>query len=192
MLRSKSFLTYFLICAIPLLLLAALNYWNGMRSARSTLESILEEDVHAYTAGVDHWLENEGNQVLKLAVTPEIQRAGNDPSVRKTVHATLKSAWDFGVFKSLALFDRNRQPLWFSTSTQQWEIWDAGVDSAVRSQLPRPDDRVWTAPGNVLFERPVEDASSKGGVELAVPIHNETGLGNEGAIVAILDLDRLL
>ncbi|HEV2837694.1 MAG TPA: ATP-binding protein, partial [Pyrinomonadaceae bacterium] len=35
-------------------------------------------------------------------------------------------------------------------------------------------------------------ASSKSGVELPVPIHNESGLGNEGAIVAILDLERLL
>ena len=192
MLRSKPFLTYFLICAIPLLLLAVLNYWNGMRSANSTVQSILEEDVHAFTAGVDLWLENEGNKVLKLAVTPDIQRVASDPSLRKSVHATLKSAWDFSLFKSLALFDRDRQPLWFSTTTQQWEIWDAGVNNAVRSQLPRPDDRVWTAQGNVLFERSVEDGSRNVGVEFAAPIHNESGLGNEGSVVAILDLERLL
>ncbi len=36
MTRRKPFLTYFGLCAIPLLLLAGLNYWNGLRSVDTT------------------------------------------------------------------------------------------------------------------------------------------------------------
>lgn len=190
--RQKSFLTYFVICAVPLLLLAALNYWNGLRSIDATVNSIVEDDLQSFTAGVDELLQIEGSALLKLAVTPEIQKVARDPSLRERADARLKMTWDFGVFKSLALFDRDRQPLWFSTNTQQWQVWDAGVDSAVRSRLPQPDDRVWTGQGNVLFERPVADASGYGGVELSVPIHPENGLGNEGAVAAMVDVKRLL
>jgi signal transduction histidine kinase len=190
--RQKSFLTYFVICAVPLLLLAALNYWNGLRSIDATVNSIVEDDLQSFTAGVDELLQIEGSALLKLAVTPEIQKVARDPSLRERADARLKMTWDFGVFKSLALFDRDRQPLWFSTNTQQWQVWNAGVDSAVRSRLPQPDDRVWTGQGNVLFERPVADASGYAGVELSVPIHPENGLGNEGAVAAMVDVKRLL
>jgi signal transduction histidine kinase len=190
--RQKSFLTYFVICAVPLLLLAALNYWNGLRAVNATVNPIVEDDLQSFTAGVDELLQVEGSTLLRLAVTPEIQKVARDPSMRERADARLKMAWDFGVFKSLALFDRDRQPRWFSTNTQQWQFWDASLEGAVRSRLPQPDDRVWTGQGNVLFERPVADASGYGGVELSVPIHAENGLGNEGAVAAMVDVKRLL
>ena len=190
MFRSKSFLTGFVICAVPLLLLAALNYWNGTRSVNKTANTIVEDDLRSFNAGIDAMLRDEGSALLKLAVTPDIQRVGSDPSLRKSVHASLKSAWDFGLFQSLALFDRNRKLLWLSTNTQQFEIWDATLDYAVRSTVPQPDDRVWTAQGNVLFDRPVGNGADAG-LEFSVPIHNENGLSNEGVIVAVVNLKRL-
>jgi hypothetical protein len=190
MLRSKPFLTYFLICAVPLLLLAGLNYWNGTRSVHNTVNAIVQEDLQLYTGDVDRWLEAQGRALLRLAVNTDVQRVAGDPSLRKSVDASLKSAWDFGLFKSLALFDRNRQPLWFSTNTKQWEIWGADVDSAVRSHLPQPDDRVWRGQGNVVFDRQIEQGLDAG-LEISVPIHNENGLGNEGAIAAVVDLKKL-
>src|SRR5688572_2227852 len=186
MLRQKPFLTYFLICAVLLSLLAALNYWNGMRSVDATVNAIVQDDLHAFTAGIDELLEYEGNTLLKLALTPEIQRVANDPSARQSVHARLKSAWDFGVFKSLAFFDRNRRPIWFSTDTVQWEIWAADIDNTVRARLPQGDEGVRTAQGNVLFDRAIPL-----GHEFSAPVHNESGAGNEGAIVAVVDLARL-
>ena len=42
MLRQKRFLTYFAICAVPLLLLATLNYWNATHSVSKTVEAIVE------------------------------------------------------------------------------------------------------------------------------------------------------
>ena len=186
----KPFLTYFLICAVPLLLLAELNYWNGTRSVRTTVESIVEDDLHSFTAGSNEVLEDRGGSLLRTAIAPDIQRATNDPSFRRNAQAELKSEWDHGYFQRIALFDRDRRPVWFATSKQQWELWDATADQAVRSQIPPPDERVWNAQGNVLLERPIESGGNTG-VELAVPLHNESGLGNEGALVGIIDLKEV-
>ena len=190
MLRSKPFLTYFLICALPLLLLAALNYWNGTRSVRATVETVVEDDLHSFTAGSNEVLDDRGSSLLRTAIAADIQRTTSDPSFRRNAHAELKSEWDHGYFQSLALFNRDRRPVWFATSKQQWELWDATVDNALRSQIPQPDERVWTAQGNVLLERPIESGGTSG-VELAVPIHNENGLGNEGVLVGVVDLKQV-
>lgn len=190
MLRSKAFLTYFLICAVPLLLLAALNYWNGIRSVTATVETIVEEDLHSFTAVSNGVLDDRGSSLLRTAITPDIQRATTDPSFRGTAQAELKSEWDHGYFQSIALFDRDRRPVWFATSKQQWELWDGTVDNALRSQIPQPDERVWTAQGNVLLERPIESGGNTS-VEVAVPIHDQSGLGNEGALVGIVDLKEV-
>src|SRR5689334_10110252 len=186
----KPFLTYFLICAVPLLLLAALNYWNGIRSVRSTVEAVVEDDLHSFTAESNEVLDDRGSSLLRTAIAPQIQRVTTDPSFRNNAQVELKSEWDHGYFQSIALFNRDRRPVWFATSKQQWELWDANADNALRSQIPQPDERVWTTQGNILLERPVESGGNSG-VEVAVPIHDASGLGHEGALVGIIDLKQV-
>ena len=157
--RQKPFLTYFAICAVPLLLLAALNYWNGIRSVESTVNPIVQADLQSVTAGINQLLDDQGNALLRLAVAPRMQAAVQTPAY----------------LKNLTIYDRNHQ----------------ATRSEPNAPLPVPDDRVWSMQGNVLLERVVDNGPYKGGLELSVPIHNENGLGNEGAIVAIVDLPRL-
>jgi signal transduction histidine kinase len=170
--RQKPFLTYFVFCAVPLLLLAALNYWNGTRSVNATVSSIVQDDLHSFTAGINQLLEDQGNALLKLAVQPELQRAVATSSPGSL---TLEQVLAPGYLKNLTIFDRNHQP----------------IRSEPGVPPPIPDDRVWTSQGSGLLERLVEGGPNKPGLEFAVPIHNENGLGNEGAIVAIVDLQRL-
>ncbi len=172
--RQKPFLTYFVICAVPLLLLAALNYWNGIRSVDITVNPIVQADLQSFTAGINQLLDEQGNALLKLAVTPEIQQAAILSSSAK-INFSLAPVLAPGYLKNLAIYDRNHQ----------------SIRSEPGAPLPIPDDRVWSTQGNVLLERMVEGSSNKAGLELSVPIHNENGLGNEGAIVAIVDLPRL-
>lgn len=155
--RQKPFLTYFAICAVPLLLLAALNYWNGIRSVENTVKPIVQADLRSFTAGINQLLDEQGNALLKLALAPET--AVQPPAY----------------LKNLTIFNGNRQPI------------RSGPDAA----LPVPDDRVWSTQGNVLLERVIESGPDKGNLEFSVPIHNENGLGNEGAVVAIIDRQRL-
>jgi signal transduction histidine kinase len=172
--RQKPFLTYFVVCAVPLLLLAALNYWNGTRSVDATVNSIVQDDLHSFTAGINELLDDQRNALLKLAVQPEIQKAVAVPSTDEIINISLEPVLAPGYLKNLTIFNRSHLP----------------IRSDPSAAPPTPDDAVWSTQGSVPLERMVEDGSNKG-LELAVPIHNESGLGNEGAIVAIVDLQRL-
>jgi signal transduction histidine kinase len=172
---KKPFLTYFVVCAVPLLLLAALNYWNGTRSVGATVNSIVQDDLYSFTTGINQLVDEQGNALLKLAVQREIQKAVTAPSTDEVINLSLEPVLAPGYLKNLTIFDHNHQP----------------IRSDPSAPPPIPDDGVWTSQGNVRLERMVGVGSSKAGLEFAVPIHNENGLGNEGAIVATVDLQRL-
>jgi signal transduction histidine kinase len=191
-LRRKPFLTYFALCAAPLLLLAGLNCWNGYRSVESTINSIVQEDLNSFTAGVDEVLRDQGNAMLRLALMRNIQQAVTQPEnpQHQTASSSLKSVLDLRAhFQSLALFDRNRQPLWFGTTSTQWENWDK--TNALPANIPHPDERIWTATGNVLLDRPGTLPSTAASLEYTVPILNESGSGNAGALLGVLDLESI-
>ena len=191
-LRRKPFLTYFAFCAAPLLLLAGLNCWNGFRSVDSTVGSIVQEDLNSFNAGVDEVVRDQENAMLRLALMRNIQQAVAQTSNQQNQNASysLKSVLDLrSHFQSLALFDRNRHPLWYGTHSTQWENWDRS--NAVPPNIPQPDDRIWSARGNVLIDRPGTLPSSAASLEYTVPVHNETGTGNEGALVGVLDLESI-
>ena len=59
MTRPKPFLTYFILCAIPLLLLAGLDYWHGVKSVKSNISSIVQGDLNAINVTVDEILRDK-------------------------------------------------------------------------------------------------------------------------------------
>lgn len=192
MIRRKPFLTYFALCAAPLLLLAGLNWWNGYRSVDSTVGSIVQEDLNSFTAGVDEVLSDQGNAILRLALQRNIQQAVAQTSTESNQSAgsSLKSVLELrSHFQALALFGRNRHPLWFGTPNTQWENWDKS--NVIPKNIPQPDDRVWTAKGNVLQDRPGTLPTNAASLEYTVPVHNESGSGNDGALVGVLDLESI-
>lgn len=194
-LRRKSFLTYFALCAVPLLLLAALNYWNGMRSANAALESVVQEDLNSFTAGVVEVLRDQESAMLRLSLMRNIQQAvaqpeNIPPTQNQSASSSLKSLLDLrSHFQSLAVFDRNRQPLWFGTASTQWENWTKTNSSP--ANIPQPDERVWTTRGSGIVDKPGTLPSSAASLEYTVPIHDESGSGNEGALVGVLDLEPI-
>jgi signal transduction histidine kinase len=191
-LRRKPFLTYFALCAAPLLLLAGLNCWNGFRSVDSTVRSIVQEDLNSFNAGVDEVLRDQENAMLRLALMRNIQQAVAQTSNQQNQSASssLKSVLDLrSHFQSLALFDSNRHSLWFGTHSTQWENWDRS--NSAPANIPQPDERIWSAKGNVLLDRTGTLPSSAASLEYTVPIHNESGTGNEGALVGVLDLESI-
>ena len=190
--RRKSFLTYFALCAAPLLLLAGLNWWNGYRSVDSTIRSIVQEDLNSFNAGVDQVLQDQGGAMLRLALMRNIQQAVSQPEnpQRQMASSSLKSVLDLRRhFQSLALFDRHRNALWYGTHSTQWENWDKS--NTVSGNISQPDDRIWTAKGNVLLDRPGTLPSNAKSLEYTVPVHNESGSGNDGALVGVLDLESI-
>src|SRR5688500_20407782 len=118
-LRRKSFLTYFALCAAPLLLLAGINWWNGFRAVDSTVSSIVQEDLNSFTAGVEEVLQDQGNAMLRLALMRNIQQAVARPEnpQRQTTGSNLNSNFDLRHdFQILELYHGNRQPTRLGTT----------------------------------------------------------------------------
>src|ERR1700752_746380 len=145
--RPKSFLTYFLLCAIPLLLLAELNYWNGKRTADSAVGAIVQNDLNAFSAGLDELLDENQKSLLQLAIVPasrdivtrtDVESATGKPQPPlELLHSLPKLG---GSFHQLTLYNNAKTPLWTKLDNGDWP-YCRGFNTPSR---PQPDDRVWT------------------------------------------------
>ncbi|HKY45545.1 MAG TPA: ATP-binding protein [Pyrinomonadaceae bacterium] len=185
MTRPKPFLTYFILCAIPLLLLAGLNYWHRIGTLKSNIGSIVQSDLNSVNVSVDEILRDKERSVLRLAFSPNVQRVvrnKTDPDL-----SPLPGDLD-PHFRSLSLFGADRQPLWFRSrdNNMEWKSWV--MPSNRPADLPQPDPRVWVTPGNVSLDRPGSTPST---FEYTVPIHGDKGRDNIGALVGALDLEAV-
>lgn len=188
--RRKPFLTYFILCAIPLLLLAGLNYWNGLRSVDSSVGAIVQNDLNAFSAGVDDLLNDNQQQILRLAIAPGIQRVVThtettpDHSV-ETLPIILNSFPDLNPpFQSLTLFNADRYALWMRMGNWEWTY----CRNKGCVNVPQPDEQVWVQQGNVSLKK---IGRTPGTLEYSVPIHDESGTGMAGAVVGVLDLESV-
>ena len=191
-LRRKSFLTYLALCAIPLLLLAALNYWNGTRAVDSTLRAIVQEDLNSFTAGVDEVLQDQASTILRLAMQRNVQQAvaQSSDSTNPPASSSLKSALEPPTkFQSLTLFDKTHTPLWFGTASTQWENWNK--TNSPWSDLPQPDERVWRSHGTTVIEKSGTLPSGGASLDYAVPMSDESDTANQGALLGVLDLESV-
>ena len=179
MTRPKPFLTYFILCAIPLLLLASLNYWRGIRTVDSTISSIAQADLNSFNVAIDELIRGQERALLALAMAPEVQSilaeknvANAEQSVANERHVS--SALDVsGYFRSVTLFNRDRQAL------------PVRIALSRPAESPQPDQRIWGLQGNVLLDNPSSNTAT---VEYTTPVHGADGSSNAGALVGVLDL----
>ena len=189
--RPKPLLTYFILCAIPLLLLAGLNYWNGFRTLDSTLSTTLQNDLDSLNVAVDEVLNRRKNDILRLSITPEVQdvlikrqqdplsvltKTGSDLALKALPHPNEQ-------FHVVTLFDGERKPLFLYDARGEWQLPYTDAKS-----LPTPDPSLWETQGNVLSEKP---GSVPAMVQYGAPVHDKSGI-NVGAVVGILDLARVV
>jgi signal transduction histidine kinase len=189
MTRRRPFLTYFVLCAIPLLLLAGLNYWNGLRSVDSNIGSVVQNDLNAFSAAVDELLNENQKQILQLAIAPGIQRVVTTPFPADDLADpspadvnSLPHLPDF--FESVVLFNGDRDTRWGRERNREWVPCRNKGCPFTRA----PDERVWTQQGNTLLDKQGNSSAER---EYSVPIHDERGTGIVGAIVGVLDLDNV-
>src|SRR5215213_3194374 len=191
--RPKPFLTYFILCAIPLLFFAGLNYWNGVRTLDSTLSTIAQDDLNSFTGAVDELLKEREQDILGFAIKGVVQdlllkKNEIDPASNyeqmMDARMRLKTAGDFsGYFQSLTLFTNDRKPLCFQKGPSEWTF--VSLDPA---NLPQPDQQVWGSPGNTSSERL---GSTPGTLIYSAPINDGKTGTNLGAVVGVLDLQRV-
>jgi signal transduction histidine kinase len=180
--RPKPFLTYFILCGIPLSLFAGLNYWNGIRTVDATVSTIVQNDLNASTAAIDEDLRERKYALLQLAIAPPAQgivRKQADPPL-----PALHSLPDLSAqFQTLILFDDSRQPLWIRNGKAEWinsRDWRL-------PNVPQPDRSVWDSLGNVAVDKPGRAQT----LESSVPIHDEKGTNNIGAVLGVVDLESV-
>ena len=177
--RPKAFLTYFLLCAIPLLLLAVLNYWNGIRTVDSTISSIVQHDLNSFNAKVDDTVRGRELRILELTFSPHVSSGspvGETARLQPDLDKHFESLTIYGSGKT-AEWSRNREMVWNSTASNP---------RPRPADLPQPDPQVWELQGNVLLDRPGRTASTH---IYTAPILE--GGRVYGALVAVLDLESV-
>jgi len=188
MTRRKPFLTYTCLCAIPLLLLAGLNYWNGLRSVDSTASAIVQNDLHAFNVAVDQELRQRKGDFLRLSMMPEVQEIVSDKERRDVypqgMFLWLKALPLMREFESLTIFNRDRHAFAFRRGEGEWTT----LENYHGAEFIPPDPHVWETQGNVTLER-LDNAGKTN--EYSAPIHDEKGTSNIGAIIGILSLDNM-
>ena len=140
MTRPKSFLTYFAFLAIPLALIAGLNYGHGIRTVNSTLSTIVQDDLNSFNVAVDDVLRQRESEMLQLTLHPTVRniinKTGGDTGF---LHPLVGG---YGPFSRLTVFDGNLRAVWDRKQNEN----DSGS--------PRPDELVWSLQGNALLDRP--------------------------------------
>ena len=152
--KPKPFLTYFILCAIPLLLLAGFNYWNGIRTVNSTFSSIVQSDLNAFNTAVDEELGERESAILQLAITQSAQRIvtekfdASSDVLPQSPRGLLNSLPDLGNnFQSLTIYDSNKHAIFFRAGRSEWTY----IDAKQSASKPQPDARVWTQQGHVTL-----------------------------------------
>ena len=183
--RPKPFLTYFLLCAIPLFLLAALNYWNANKSVDSAVSTIAQNDLNAFSGAVDELLDENKKSMLQLAIAPDARKAITNFDIERATALPLSNLNSLpkpgGLLHELTLYDHTKYPLWVQFENVGW-AYGRGFN---RPPLPQPDERVWTQQGNVCTEQLNGPSAT---LQYSVPIHDEKGTEVVGAAVAVVDL----
>jgi signal transduction histidine kinase len=187
MMRPKSFLNYLFLCAIPLLLLAALNYWNGTRAVDSTVGTIAQNDLNAFSGADDEQLDETKKSILQLAIAPATRTTVSIknyllPPGSPSPSAMLDSIPDAGdAFNKITLYHASKEPLWIRTNNSGWMF----SRSLQVEFVDLPDQRVWEQQGNVALENP---GSAPATLTFSVPVHDEKGTSVVGAVVGVVDL----
>lgn len=172
--RFKLFLTFLGVCLVPLVLLASLNYWYGLRIAKATLQRDQEARLASLGTEVGETLRRNQDELNKLSRSKPLldyvrSRSGGNtafasqltgeseagplntlPYASSTLPTELRVRLASVLssrshLRAISLFDRNKHRLF--QAEQQAGNQDEPVAFSMEDLLsgqPQPDDRLWT------------------------------------------------
>ncbi|HEV8370991.1 MAG TPA: ATP-binding protein [Pyrinomonadaceae bacterium] len=199
-LHAKSSLAYLPHCLLPLLLLAALNYWNGLKTVDATLGSQAQNHLNSFARDVDLRLQGEKIELSRLIVNGQLGDLllvkKNGPPVGISLETNADTRLPSDLFLSLtsvlkgrahcfrlAVFDENRVPLFQIERKSNPQGTDIFVVNANRSQLLAP------AAGGVLDNETKLNGST---LQYSVPISAAGPTRQTGTLVGELNLEEVL
>ena len=199
--HSKNFLTYLPYCLVPLLLLGALNYWNGLRSVDTTLSAQAQGHLNALAGEIDRRLGIEKVDLSRAALAKQLQDfmstrhdgvpvglsdgSSNAPSMPPDLQLLLTSVLKGrGHCFRLTVFDQVRRPVAHIERQENARGPDTftttGGDQSLAPQSTTPAKRevLVSVNGNTLT--------------YVVPIITGDTNQSAGALVSDLNLDQLI
>ncbi len=188
--RRRGFLTYLLLCLVPLIFLAVLNYWNGLRLVDQTVGDTAQRDLNSLTADVDRRVQQQEAEIRRLASAKSIREflAVNDNSMDQpppSVAADLASALGRnGSLFRLALFDQNRVLRLQAERSPQAA--DAGV--VIRTKDFKPQ----TFPPDLQQSQQFSQVSNTSVWRYAAPIYTDNSEVRGAVLLGELDLSEIL
>ncbi|HKO97511.1 MAG TPA: ATP-binding protein [Pyrinomonadaceae bacterium] len=208
--RRKLLLTLVGLALAPLLLLAAFNYWTGLRTAEETLHRNQDRDIAQFTNEIGEFLALSKNELTKLsrarALVQYLESPGSNndssssldqPSPAGTVTYSEVQALVASVLNShthisrISVFKNSSEPL-FLAEQREFETYQP-VEFRTKdfpTTQPKPDSRVWTSEHPDVFSSPVSVAPFGSFMLFTAPVfggENEKSLA--GALVAEVRLD---
>ena len=186
----RSFLTYLSLCLAPLLLLAALNYWNGIRLVDRAVGDSAQEDLNILSADVDRRVQEQETEIRRLVLSKPVREFLNssveNEGQRDQVPVAIASRFAAvlgqrgGPFR-LSLFDRNRVVRLQAERTPN----TAEADTMVfRTSDFKPQTLPPEGPQSVQFS----EVPNTSVWRYSTPVLNDTTEPGGGVILAELDL----
>jgi len=182
--RPKLFLTFLGLCLVPLVLLALMNYWSGVRIAGRALRTDQESKLAEFKSAVAELLQQDQNELIRLSrsrsLDDYLRTKSHDNVSSLTTHLAPATASEEVTDQanasslvpvalkarvasvlnsrphlvSISLFDRNSHPLFVA---ERQADYDEPVIFHVKDFLSgqsQPDNRVWTVKMPLLLSEP--------------------------------------
>ncbi|HEX7296883.1 MAG TPA: ATP-binding protein [Pyrinomonadaceae bacterium] len=190
--KRRGFLTYLLLCLVPLLALAALNYWNGLRAVDQTIGETAQRDLNSLTADVDTRVQQQEAEIRRLASSQSVRdflAFGETEKQKSSDQPPASLAADFasalgrnGSLFRLALFDKYRV---LQLQAERPVAADAGV--MIRTKDFRPQ----TFPPDVRQGQEFSQVANTSVWRYASPVSGANNEASSSVLVGELDLSEI-
>lgn len=190
MMKRRGLLTYLLLCLVPLLVLAVLNYWNGLGLADQTIGDTAQRDLNSLTADVDRRVQQQETEIRRLASAKSVhdylavETTGPRDQPATSVGADFASALGRnGSLFRLALFDSDR--VLRLQAERPVEAADAGVVVRTKDFRPQP------FPPDIQQSQQFSQAANTSVWRYACPIYGSNSQAPGAVLLGELDLSEI-
>jgi signal transduction histidine kinase len=196
--RPKLFLTFLGFCLVPLVLLALVNYWYGVRIAEARLQSDQEARLADFKNQVNKVFGEDREELTSLSRssllldyirlvnqaktslpflqstrTTETRNPNRQAPPANEIPPNLRIRMATVLnarshFSSISLFDFDKRPLFVAERQSEAEPPVVFQTSDFRSQQPQPDPRVWTTHATTPINSAA--ASTPAGVHMTLTV----------------------
>ncbi len=214
--RAKTFLTFSILCIVPLLVISLLSFFGNLKFSETLLRTTLERELGVMTNGFDFLLVDRQTELqdlagdaalrkyLSAAQTPVSQSVAGRPLTSSSggelsgsseevseLRDKVASLLRYRFYATIAVFSPNKRLLFVAESPQSQGKGDIVFRTTdLPSNQIQPDDAVWTTNDPKPRCRVASQATLGKTLRCTAPVFQFPN--SPGALVADLKLDALV